>query len=433
MDTLADLGLEPSEAFLVAAKRIGAYQEALKVIDRLETADSASPRADPAPPAQPPPAPPPQPSSRRSIIAVEQSAATDEFMTMGILACGAGMASRAPALFGMSFEYQGDFYGRNLSLLVLPFLAGYFAWSHGLSARWTVRLAAVFAASAAIINLYPFDGDESGDTLLLAALHLPVLMWLAVGAAHCGGDWRNHKKRLDFVRFTGEWGIYYGMIAIGGTVLTGLAAAVFTIIGADVVELIGFWITPAAAAGSVVVAGWLADTRKGVLERLAPVLTRLFTPMFTVLMLSFLAAAIISGGGIEASRTLLIIFDVLLLVVAALVLYSVAARDPQAGPNIFDVAQTALVIAALLADLFVLSAMVDRLSEFGATPNRFAALGINLVLLVNLAGAAWLYVGFLRGRVSFERLERWQADYANVYAVWLAVVIVVLPPVFGFA
>jgi hypothetical protein len=55
------------------------------------------------------------------------------------------------------------------------------------------------------------------------------------------------------------------------------------------------------------------------------------------------------------------------------------------------------------------------------------------VLLVNLAVTAWLAVGFQRGQSSFHRLERWQTTYLPVFGAWAAVVIVILPLVFGFA
>ena len=61
-----------------------------------------------------------------------------------------------------------------------------------------------------------------------------------------------------------------------------------------------------------------------------------------------------------------------------------------------------------------------------------AALGENVILLVNLAWSTVLYVKFLRGRLPFARLERWQTDYLPVYAGWAAVVVVVFPVVFGF-
>jgi hypothetical protein len=83
--------------------------------------------------------------------------------------------------------------------------------------------------------------------------------------------------------------------------------------------------------------------------------------------------------------------------------------------------------------VMVLGAMVARIGDLGFTPNRTVALGLNLVLLVNLAGAAWLSVRFLTGRVTFHRLERWQTAYLPVFALWAAVVVAVIPLLFAFA
>jgi hypothetical protein len=97
------------------------------------------------------------------------------------------------------------------------------------------------------------------------------------------------------------------------------------------------------------------------------------------------------------------------------------------------VLQVVLVASALLADAVALWAIADRITEFGFSPNRVAALGVNVILLVNLAWSAVLYLRFLRGRGSFASLERWQTDYLLVYAVWSATVVVVFPPAFGYA
>ncbi|MDT8436670.1 MAG: hypothetical protein RRA92_07925, partial [Gemmatimonadota bacterium] len=92
-----------------------------------------------------------------------------------------------------------------------------------------------------------------------------------------------------------------------------------------------------------------------------------------------------------------------------------------------------LLAAALLADAVALWAIAARISEFGLTPNRVAGLGLNVVLLVNLAWSAALYLRFLRGRGAFADLERWQTDYLVVYVAWAAAVVAVFPPLFGFA
>jgi len=122
---------------------------------------------------------------------------------------------------------------------------------------------------------------------------------------------------------------------------------------------------------------------------------------------------------------------VLLVLVLGLLLYSISARDPQSPPGVFDVLQVVLVISALLADAVALWAIAVRIQEFGFTPNRVAALGENVILLINLAWSSVLYLRFLRGQERFAKLERWQTDYIPVYAVWAAIVVIAFPPVFG--
>jgi hypothetical protein len=146
----------------------------------------------------------------------------------------------------------------------------------------------------------------------------------------------------------------------------------------------------------------------------------------------FLGTLLWTGRGVDVERDVLIAFDLLLVVVLGLLLYSVSARDPQAPPGAFDVLQVVLVVSALAADAIALWAIGARIGEFGFTPNRVAALGENVVLLVNLAWSAVLYVGFLRGRAPFTGLERWQTAYLPVYAAWAATVLIVFPPLFGY-
>jgi hypothetical protein len=127
------------------------------------------------------------------------------------------------------------------------------------------------------------------------------------------------------------------------------------------------------------------------------------------------------------------VFDVLLLVVLGLVLYGLSARDPLQRGGLGDVLRLVAVVAALLLDLLVLVSMLSRIGEFGFTPNRVAALGLNLLLVVDLAGTAWLSLRLLTGRATAARLERWQTGYLPVLGAWAAAVVVVLPPVFAFA
>jgi hypothetical protein len=207
----------------------------------------------------------------------------------------------------------------------------------------------------------------------------------------------------------------------------------FRAIGIDVEPFFQSWLLPCGAAGAVLVGSWLVEAKQSVVENMAPVLARLFTPLFAALLLTFLGTLVWTGRGIDIARNVLIAFDLLLVVVLGLLLYSLSARDPRSAPGAFDVLQIVLVVSALLADAVALWAIAARISEFGFSPNRVAALGENVILLVNLAWAAVLYVRFLLGRGSFADLERWQTQYLWVFALWAAIVVIAFPPLFGYS
>jgi hypothetical protein len=318
---------------------------------------------------------------------------------------------------------------RNGTLFVLPFLAGYFAYRRQLDLRGWVLTAAPFALAAIAVNVYPWETDSA--TEILVAIHLPVVLWFVVAYPYMGGTLRSHERRMDFVRFTGEWFIYYVLIALGGGVLMGLMAAILEPAGVDVERIIE-WVLPSGAAGAVVVAAWLVESKQRVVENMAPVLGMIFTPLFAVMLAAAAVTYAATGLGDAFDRDLVSVFDALLVVVLALVLYGMSAREPSASPNWMDRIQLVAVVSALVLDLMVLGTMIARIGDLGFTPNRTAAVGLNLVLLANLAGAAWLSTRFLTGRSRLHRLERWQTTYLPVFALWAAAVVVVLPPLFAF-
>ena len=346
-----------------------------------------------------------------------------------VFAFAAAVAIQAARLAAGIPDDEPTWFARNVGLFVLPFLAGYFAHRRQLDVRHWLVAAAPFAIAALVINLYPYDADS--DTEVLVALHLPVVLWFAVAYPYMGGTVESHERRMDFVRFTGEWFIYYVLIALGGGVLMGLTGLVLEPTGVDV-DRIAEWVLPSGAAGAVIVAAWLVESKQRVVENMAPVLTMLFTPLFAVMLAGSAVVYAATGLGDAFDRDLLGVFDALLLVVLALVLYGMSARDPSTSADWMDRIQFVAVVSALVLDVMVLGTMIARIGDLGFSPNRTAALGLNLVLLVNLAGAAWLSFRFLTRRSRLHRLERWQTAYLPVLALWAAAVVVFLPPLFGF-
>ncbi len=414
VSALTEAGLAGDEAFLVAVKRMGS----LDALSR-EFAHAHSERL-----------------WKQLVIAAgpadeSAKAAHSETIIALSLAVAAAIAIKVPALFGVRFAGGGDaFYSRNASLFVLPLLTVYFVWKRGSDSLRSLWLALPFAAGAVFANVYPFP--PGSDTGTLTVLHLPIALWLVIGFAYVRGRWFADGGRMDFVRFSGELAIYYVLIALGGGVLTAFTMMMFRAIGMKIPWLAQEWIVPCGAMGAVIIGSWLVEAKQSVIENMAPVLTRLFTPLFTVLLLVFLATMWWTGRPINVERQVLIGFDLLLVLVIGLVLYAASARDPQAPPGFFDGLQFLLVVSALMVDGVALAAIAARISEFGFTPNRVAALGENLILLVNLAWSAWLYASFLRRRGSFAALERWQIAYLPVYSVWAALVVIMFPPLFGY-
>ncbi len=416
--SLGEGGLSQDEAFLVAVKRMGA-------IDAL-TREFAREHSDRL--------------WKQLVLSGDGGKGAESPATYGsrkmwvalALAVAAGIAVKLPGLFGIDFEDRSAFYPRNLPFFVLPFIVAYFAWDRPLARSIRVWLAAVFALAAIVVNAFPFSPPLDADTQVLSIIHLPIALWLAVGVAYTGGHWRGSDRRMDFVRFTGELFIYFVLIALGGGVLIGLTFALFQAIGINPESQVQRWIVPCGAAGATVIATWLVEAKQSVIENMAPVLTRIFAPLFTLVLLTFILTMAWTGRGIDVEREVLIAFDLLLVVVFALLLYSLSARDPLAPPGPLDWIYLTLVGAALVVDALALWAIGTRISDFGSTPNRVAALGENVILLVNLGGSALLYARFLRGGVAFTRLIEWQTSYLYVLAAWAAVVAFLFPPLFGF-
>jgi len=411
--SLTAAGLSADEAFLVAVKRMGALDDLSR-----EFAREHSERL----------------WKQLVLVSTDAAVPAARVRTEAIVALALAVAAAAlfklPALFGKDTAHYATFYARIFALVVLPLLTGFFVWKRRLDTRTVRWLAAGFAAAVVFATVYPFA--KGGNTEVLTALHLPIALALLVGIAYAGGRWSQVAGRMDFVRFAGELLIYYALIAFGGGVLSALIGMMFHAIGIDPQAFIGEWLLPCGAAGAVLVASWLVETKQSVIENMAPVLTRLFTPLFAAALVTFLGTVLWTGRGVDIQRDVLIGFDLLLVVVLGLLLYSVSARDPASPPSAFDGLQVVLLVSALLADAVALWAIAARITELGFTPNRVAALGENLILLVNLAWSAVLHIRFLRGRGSFASLEKWQTDYLPVYAAWAAVVVIAFPPLFGF-
>lgn len=410
IDGLRASGLSDDEAFLIAVKRLGGIDElshefALAHSERLW---KQLVLGDDAPSA-----------IRRHGLGLA-----------ALVALAAALWVKLPAIVGIDRAPFSEFFFAGAPVLFLLPVACYLLIRRRSGWRTALVTLTPFATVAALLGAYPFEAF--GMTQVLAVLHAAAVLWIATGVAYANGDAGSQPVRMDFIRFTGEWIVYVTLLLIGGVLLAAIAASAFSMTGIDLSDFIGSWLAPCGTAAALVVGAWLVEEKQSVIENIAPVLTKLFTPLFAVVLLALVAASIVQRDLVGGDRELLIVFDVVLIAAVALLLYSLSARDPERPAGWFEGLQLAMVVAALIVDVIVLAAMIGRIGEYGMSANKLASLGVNLIMLANLAGAAWLQLRFLRGRSGFGALERWQTSFLPVYLGWAAVVVIAFPPVFGF-
>jgi hypothetical protein len=292
--------------------------------------------------------------------------------------------------------------------------------------------------------------------MMLAALHLPIvilflLMYFYGGPSnqsHTG--WCSTNTRLNFARFVGESFIDCLLLGLGGIGLILLTGGTFELIEVDAFPFIGSWMAPMGFFGLFIVAAYLVGQKKNLIESIAPVLAKIFTPLFLLVLLSLVAAFLITPNQAYENRDMLIWFDVILALVLALTLYSMSAKDLSESDRIettkgtqtsgivqnqhliWDILTLALVISAVIVDAIALSGIIFRLSASGFTPNKTAALGENIILLVNLVLLTIGYSRYILKKGTFQRIVVMQMKFLTVFAAWAAFVVVAFPLIFSF-
>lgn len=345
----------------------------------------------------------------------------------------AGTLSKIPEWFfrpsdNWSMAYEMLVF-KNITLWILPLVALYLLIMHRSSKKMMLVLMGIFAVSILLINVYPYSGQR--NTEILSGLHLPLLSWLLIGVAYLGNQWKEVSRRMDFIRFTGEAFIYGVLIYCGLGVLILFIFLIFSSINVDPAEFVTKILMPYGSYAVVMVAIYQVE-KKNLMENFAPILAKIFSPLFLIVMVVFLLMIIFTGKNPLVDRNYLIAFDAMLILVLALVLYTLSSRKDDEKIGLFDMMSLALIGSALIIDGIALFEIMSRLFTMGITPNKMAALGENVLVLVNLAGLAYFYSRVILKKGHFQALEKFQTDYLVIYAGWLAIVALLFPLFFAF-
>lgn len=360
---------------------------------------------------------------KESTHSVKASLFNKDFLSMGFLAILAGLVTRI--IF--QFAEQQSIAHLNIAFGILPFVAAYFVSNNLPRKNIIYILAALFLISGVYLNLLPL---EQNDSILLAYIHLPIFLWVVVGLAFTGNEFRRGSARLAFLKFNGEFGILYAIMAISGGLLTALTMQLFRFVGMDIAEFYFRNVVLFGAAALAVVATYLVSKNLKLAKNIAPYIAKIFSPLVLVTLLAYLGTVMWVGKNPFMDRDFLLSFNGVLLIVLVVTIFSITESSKDERKSISDYINFALIILALIIDSVALSAIMFRLSSYGITPNRIAVLGINILVWANLIWIMVAYLRFLQDKAKLSAIQDAVTKYLPIYGLWAAFVAFTFPLIF---
>ncbi|MGE6400229.1 DUF4153 domain-containing protein [Bacillus cereus] len=346
------------------------------------------------------------------------------FLFMGILAILAGLSTRI--IF--HFVEQEAIAPINLAFGVTPFIAAYFIYNNTPKKSIIYFLAALFLISGFYLNTLPLNYK---DSIILAYLHFPIFLWVLVGLAFTGNEYSKGSTRLAYIKFNLEYCILYASMAVSGMVLAALTMQLFRFVDLNIEDFYFSNVVLFGAAALAIVAAYLVSMNLKLAKNITPYIAKIFSPLVLITLLLYLITVIWVGKNPFLDRNFLIVFNGILLGVLAVTIFSIIESDSDEKKNISDYINFALIVLALIIDSVALSAIVFRLSSYGITPNRLAALGVNILIWANLIWIMLSYMRFLQNKSGPSTIQDAVTKYLPVYGFWAAFVIFTFPIIFN--
>ena len=339
----------------------------------------------------------------------------------------AGVIAKLPVLLNIIPE---SFYQRNIGFIIFPVLTIYFIWRKNLSTKKIAFAGVAFLIALIFINLLP--ADNKSDSLILSCIHLPLFLWAVLGFTYVGDNIRSYPKRLDFLRYNGDLVIMTGLLAIAGAILSAITIGLFSVIGLNIenfyIENIGIF----GAAALPIVATYITQTNPQLVNKVSPVIAKIFSPLVLITLVIYLVAILFSGKDPYTDRNFLMVFNFLLIGVMAIILFSVAETFKKNENRTGSYILFALSIVTIIVNGIALSAILFRISEWGITPNRLTVLGGNILMLTNLSMVTFKLFKNITKKADISEVENSISMFLPVYILWTLIVTFIFPLIFLF-
>jgi len=339
----------------------------------------------------------------------------------------AGIIAKLPAFLSIDEEF---FYARNLGFIVFPLLTAYFAWKNKLQIKEIAFIGGATLISLVFINSLP-DVNKS-DTLVLSCIHLLLFLWSILGFAFVGDRPNNQERRLGFLRYNGDLVVMTTLILIAGLILTGITIGLFSLIGFEIERFYFEYVGIFGLAAAPIVGTYLTQTNPQLVNKVSPVIAKIFSPLVLVTLVVYLVAIIYSGKDPYNNREFLLIFNALLIGVMAIILFSVAETSRTTKNQTGTFILLLLSAVTVIVNGIALSAILFRISEWGITPNRLAVLGGNILILINLLLVTIRLFRVVTKKAELAEVGKSIALFLPIYALWTVIVTFIFPLIFGF-
>lgn len=274
-------------------------------------------------------------------------------------------------------------------------------------------------------SLYP--QTEASHTAMLAALHLPVIilfLMLTVCARSLTGETTRAEGLNSALALAGETALFGVLAMAGWLVLTGIFSLVMELFGLESNMVVETWLIPCGFSALLTASAFVSLIRYHDGQTAITHLATFFVPLVDLLLLVLIAARILTAGHGSPDRDLLILIDVILILVICLVLVSPMRRKR----TVFFYLEVILIASALILDLTALISIATRLIASGMTPNKGAALGLNILIFLHLCYLGSVYLI----NTDDNHLLRAKTGFLPLYALWCVVVVYVFPFLFSF-
>ncbi len=351
----------------------------------------------------------------------------NELILVGGASLIAIMIAQIPKLVNMDEEF---FYTRNIAFIVFPMLIIYFSWKQKLGINKLIFPLLSILFSVFYINVVPFNSKS--DSLLLTCIHLPIFLWAVLGYSFLGNNLKSTEKRINFLKFNGNFLVMVAIIVLSGGLFSAITMGLFKLIGIQMENFYVQYIGLSGIAAIPIVGTFLVQNNPKLVNKISPVIARIFTPLVFLTLLIFLIAFIYIGKDPYKDRDFLIVFNVLLMGVMAIIIFSIteAAKNKHQKLNLLFL--FGLSLLTIIDNGIALSAISFRLAEYGISPNRVAVLGGNLLIFINLLFVGYQLFLILMGKSKLEKVEKIIASFLPIYFIWSAIVAFIFPLIFNF-